>query len=225
MELKVVGTGRTADVFEHGPGKVLRRYRAPRDTQREVAAMEHARTHGFPVPAADALNETDIVMERVPGATMLDDLGRRPWLISRHAATLAELHDRLHAIAAPSWLPAPVGVGDAMLHLDLHPDNVILTGHGPVVIDWPNAARGPAAADVAHTWMVLTCSVPTTGRYRQALTVAGRGLFVKRFLRHYERSALTAQLPTVGALRRSHRVLPAAELEAIDRMVERRGGA
>ena len=210
-------------MYEHGT-EVLRRYRSPRDTEREVAAMEHARAHGYPVPAARAISDTDIVMERVFGATMLDDLGRRPWLISRHAATLAELHDRLHAIAAPSWLPAPVGDGNAMLHLDLHPDNVILTGHGPIVIDWPNAARGPAAADVAHTWMVLACSVPTTGRYRQALTVAGRGLFVKLFLRHYERPALTAQLSTVGALRRTQRVLPAAELEAIDRMVERRRG-
>ena len=41
---KLVGQGRTADVYEHGVEQVLRRYRAPRDTEREVAAMEHART-------------------------------------------------------------------------------------------------------------------------------------------------------------------------------------
>jgi Ser/Thr protein kinase RdoA (MazF antagonist) len=223
MAAKLIGTGRTADVFEDGPGRVLRRYREPRDTGREVAAMQHVRTHGFPAPAAEALNDTDIVMERVSGATMLDDLGRRPWRISRHARTLAELHDRLHAIAAPAWLPAPVGEGASMLHLDLHPDNVIITAQGPIVIDWPNAARGPAAADVAHTWMVMACSAPVAGRYRQAVTTAGRGLFVARFLRHYERPALAVQLPTVGAMRLSHRVLPAGELEAIEQMVQRRG--
>ena len=66
--------GARADVFEHGAGEVLRRYREPRDTEREVAAMEHARAHGYPVPAARALNDTDIVMERVEGPTMLEDI-------------------------------------------------------------------------------------------------------------------------------------------------------
>src|SRR6476469_2295274 len=122
-----IGTGRSADVFAHGDGEVLRRYRMPRDTEREVAAMQHARAHGYPVPAARALNETDIVMERLDGPTMLDDLGRRPWRIDRHANTLAALHRRLHEIEAPGWLGAPVGDGQSLLHLDLHPDNVMLT--------------------------------------------------------------------------------------------------
>ena len=82
--------------------------------------------------------------------------------MKRHAVTLAMLLDHLHAITAPDWLPSPLGAGTALLHLDLHPENVILTQRGPVVIDWPNAARGPGAADVAHTWVVLACSLPTT---------------------------------------------------------------
>jgi aminoglycoside phosphotransferase (APT) family kinase protein len=157
---RLVGMGRSAEVYEHGSGQVLRRYREPRDTEREVAAMEHARAHGFPVPGARALSDTDIVMERVTGPTMLDDLVRRPWRMAAHAATLARLHHELHAIAAPAWLPEPVGSGGSLLHLDLHPDNVMLSPGGPVVIDWPNAARGPGQADVAHTWLVLACSLP-----------------------------------------------------------------
>ena len=39
-EARLIGTGRSADVFEHGPGEVLRRYREGRDTELEVAAME-----------------------------------------------------------------------------------------------------------------------------------------------------------------------------------------
>ena len=126
--------------------------------------MEHARAHGYPVPAARALNDTDIVMERArrpddAGGHDADAHGGR----HRHAATLATLLDRLHAITAPDWLAAPLGEGDALLHLDLHPENVILTPRGPVVIDWPNAARGPGAADVAHTWIVLACSAAAGG--------------------------------------------------------------
>jgi Ser/Thr protein kinase RdoA (MazF antagonist) len=221
--LDVVGTGRTADVFEHDAGQVLRRYREPRDTRREVAAMEHARAHGYPVPAAEALSDTDIVMDHVRGRTMLDDLARRPWSAASNAATLARLHKQLHEIAAPEWLPAPLGDGDSLLHLDLHPDNVILTETGPMVIDWPNAARGPSAADIAHTWIVMACSVPTSGRYRQAATKAGSRLFVALFLRHFERSALTPHVAGVGTWRSAHRVLPATELDAIGHMVERYG--
>jgi Ser/Thr protein kinase RdoA (MazF antagonist) len=218
-----IGIGRSADVFAYGEGRVLRRYREPRDTEREVAAMELARRHGFPAPAARAVNATDIVMERLEGRTMLADLLQRPWLIARHASTLAELHERLHAIPAPGWLPAPVGEGDAVLHLDLHPENVILTARGPAVIDWPNAARGPEAADVAHTWLVLACSLPPEGTVRRALSLAGRRLFLALFLGHFERASVAAWLGSAGALRLGHRNLPANELAAIERLLEREG--
>ena len=181
--------------------------------------MEHARAHGFPVPRARAVSETDIVMDRVEGPTMLDDLTRHPWLTSRHAATLAALHTRLHAITAPPQLDSPVGEGESLLHLDLHPDNVILSPRGPVVIDWPNAARGPGLADVAHTWIVMACSTPTTGLARQLVSAAGRRVFVTLFLRTFDRRQVAVHLAAAGAYRLAHRTLPASELEAIRRMI------
>lgn len=217
---ELVGRGRSADVFEHGEGRVLRRYRTPRNTRLEVAAMEHARAHGFPAPAARAVSDTDIVMDRVTGPTMLADLTRRPWRIMRHADSLAALHHRLQRIAAPSWLETPLGEGDALLHLDLHPENVLLSPSGPVVIDWPNAARGPGAADVAHTWIVLACSLPPEGAYRQAVSAVGRDLFLRRFLRSFDRDQLAPHLDSAGAYRLANRTLPERELEAISRLLE-----
>jgi aminoglycoside phosphotransferase (APT) family kinase protein len=218
---ETLGAGRSADVFEHGPGEVLRRYREPRDTAREVAAMEHARGHGYPAPAAHALNDTDIVMERLEGPTMLGDMMRSPWRMHQHSATLASLLDRLHAIPAPSWLPAPLGEGDALLHLDLHPKNVILTERGPAVIDWPNAARGPAAADVAYTWIVLACSLPPKDPLERAVTLGGRRLFLGLFLRNYSRRELRGHLPAVADYRSANRTLPPGELDSIRRVVDR----
>ena len=180
--------------------------------------MAHARSHGFPVPAARSLSDTDIAMDRLDGPTMLADLARRPWRIARHATTLADLHRRLHAISAPAWLDAPVGEGSALLHLDLHPDNVILTAAGPAVIDWPNAARGPGAADVTHTWFVVACAAPPGGRYRRALTAAGRRAFIRLFLTRFDRQELRSHLETVGAFRLANRALPAAERAAVERM-------
>jgi Ser/Thr protein kinase RdoA (MazF antagonist) len=221
MTPELLGTGRTADVYPYGPGEVLRRYRKPSDTEREVAAMEIARREGFPVPAARALSDTEIVMDRLDGPTMLDDLGRRPWRIDHHAEMLAGLHRRLHAIEAPAWLPAPLGEGDALLHLDLHPDNVILTPRGPFVIDWPNAARGHGARDVAHTWIVISCSSPTTGAYRRALSVVGRAIFARMFLRRFDRGETLVDIEAVGAYRSARRTLPKTELDAIERLVAR----
>ena len=47
--------------------------------------------------------------------------------------------------------------GDRLVHLDLHPMNVMITPTGPIVIDWPNAARGDPLTDVAVTLVLLTC--------------------------------------------------------------------
>ncbi len=42
-----------------------------------------------------------------------------------------------------------------LCHGDLHPRNVLLANHGPVLVDWFDAARGIPAADVARTELVL----------------------------------------------------------------------
>lgn len=42
-----------------------------------------------------------------------------------------------------------------MLHLDLHPENVVLTGRGAVVIDWSTAAEGPPGLDRAMSALTL----------------------------------------------------------------------
>jgi Ser/Thr protein kinase RdoA (MazF antagonist) len=87
---------------------------------------------------------------------MLADLGRRPWLVARHGRLLAELHNRLHSIQAPEGWPEALGPGRSVLHLDLHPANVMLTSRGPVVIDWTNARAGAAGADVAMAYLIMS---------------------------------------------------------------------
>jgi hypothetical protein len=120
--------------------------------------MAYLAEAGFPVPRVYHASGPDLVMERLAGRDMLADLAGRPWLARQHARTLAGLHDRLHAIAAPPSLRAQFGPGDRMLHLDLHPGNVMLTAAGPVVIDWINVAAGSPAADVAMAWLIIATS-------------------------------------------------------------------
>ncbi|GAB2623471.1 hypothetical protein Aab01nite_16680 [Paractinoplanes abujensis] len=45
--------------------------------------------------------------------------------------------------------------GPSVLHLDLHPENVVITADGPVVIDWRNARNGEPDLDTAFTALIL----------------------------------------------------------------------
>ncbi len=111
---------------------------------------------------------------------------------------LADLHKQLHAITGPDWMSSPFGGGDALLHLDLHPENVLITVDGPIVIDFQNAARGPEGADLAKTWIILaTAAIPTSG-IKAILLGCARYLFLRSFLRHVDVAAASAHLPAVG---------------------------
>jgi len=180
---KLVGSGRHADVYDLGDGRVLRRYRdAAAVAGREAAVMVHALSHGVPVPEVFDVSGADIVMEHAAGPTMLQDVTRRPWTLDSQARLLTALHSMVHAVPALSWLRAPFGDGTVLLHTDLHPGNVILTRAGPRLIDWQGAARGPAAADVALTWVLVATSQIPGPLVQRAVGRAGQALFARRYL-------------------------------------------
>jgi aminoglycoside phosphotransferase (APT) family kinase protein len=174
--------------------------------------MEHARRNGYPVPAVLDVQEDALVLERVDGPTMLEDLLARPEAHDAHAVLLATLHRDLHRIAAPEQLPA-AGPGDWLLHLDLHPENVILSDRGPVVVDWTNARRGQPALDVALTWVILE----TSGGARGAL-------FAEAFLEPFDRGEIGRALPAAAALRQADANVTDAERRAVERMLARAVG-
>ncbi len=189
----LIGSGRNADVYDIGGGRVLRRYRDGRgqdSVAAEAAVMEHARAHGVPVPEVFQVRESEIVMERAAGPTMLEALFRRPWTVRRWARQLADLHVLVHAVPALDRLPAPfdgLGGEEVLLHRDLHPHNVIMTAAGPRIIDWEGAARGPAFADVAMTWVIVAFSEPPGSRLRVLAARPLQALFAREFLRAAER--------------------------------------
>lgn len=154
----LIGTGRAADVYALGGQRVLRRYRNGSSAEREAAVMAYLAEAGYPVPRVYDASGPDLVMERLDGRDMLASLSSRPWLVRQYARTLAKLHDRLHSIVAPQSLAEQFGPGDRILHLDLHPGNVMLTSTGPVVIDWSNVSAGAPAADVAMAWLIIATS-------------------------------------------------------------------
>ena len=138
---------------------MLRRTKRGRVIVHEARVMEYAADHGFPVPRVHDVRAggTEIVMERLAGPMMMDVMARRPQTLVANTRLLADLHDQLHEISGPEWLPSVTGERKRLLHLDLHPMNVMMTTRGPVVIDWTNAARGDPLIDVGLTYVLLTC--------------------------------------------------------------------
>jgi aminoglycoside phosphotransferase (APT) family kinase protein len=204
---RLIASGRDADIFEFGPGLVLRRTHGRRSLAREFRTMAYAAEHGYPVPAVHELRsaDTEIVMERVPGPIMVDVILKRPWTLGQAARTLADLHDQLHVIPAPHWLPQLPDAGGQLVHLDLHPLNVIVHAErGPVVIDWANASRGEGLSDVALTYVLLTCPRMPGPAVLRAAVKPLRALLAREFTRRYRGPALDA------------RIAAAAELKAMD---------
>lgn len=149
---RLLGSGRSADVYEIDEAWVLRRDREGwGDATAEAAVMQHVRSHGYPVPGVRAATGGDLVMERLSGPTMLEAFGQGLLSAQEAGLTLARLLRKLHVV--PARLSADPAV--RVLHLDLHPDNVMLTPDGPKVIDWSNAEEGAPGLDWAMSAVIL----------------------------------------------------------------------
>lgn len=125
-----------------------------------------------------------IVMERVDGPDLLTAIGREPDQAVTAGGITAEVQALIHDVVAPASLPdlratiaarlsrpsVPPAIasralalleglpdGDHLCHGDLHPGNILLAPHGPVVIDWQNATRGDPVADFTRTRVLIAC--------------------------------------------------------------------
>jgi aminoglycoside phosphotransferase (APT) family kinase protein len=191
--------GRASEILDLGGGRVLRRFKAGGNPQREALVMRHAATQGFLVPAVLEVRPDALVLEYVEGPTMLE----APGPIEDGAALLASLHRELHKIDAPPNL----GAG-RLLHMDFHPGNVILSPRGPVVIDWAIARAGEPVLDVAMTWVICATSGGELG-----------DRFVEAFLPHFDDAAVRAALPAAAELRVSDPNVTDEERDAVRRLV------
>lgn len=235
----VVAAGRDATIHALGDDLVLRRTPSPeRDLRAEAEVMEHVRAQGYPVPQVFRVGPGEMVLERIEGPTMLEAIEAKVWTVERHARTLADLHTRLHALAASDDLrPHPVLPGPAIVHQDLHPGNVLLSPAGPVVIDWTNARAGDPDVDVAITWLLMAAfdhdQPPPTGsfphrlvtRVERAAEPRLRARLVRTFLRSTGRQETArAVLPAVAIHRLEDPNVRPGEADALRALVARESG-
>jgi aminoglycoside phosphotransferase (APT) family kinase protein len=158
-------------------------------------------------------------MERIDGPSMLDAM-LRPWKIATNLAVLADLHDRLHVIEGPEWLPEMPDEGDRLLHLDLHPMNVLMSAtRGPVVIDWGNSRRGDPMADVALTFALLNCGrIPLPRPIAVALGAVRAPVIRRAFARRYLGSPFYRRVEDMALLKCFDRNTEPDEVAALEKL-------
>lgn len=207
-----IAEGRDSEIFDHGPGKVLRVARDGRSLEREARVMQYAREHGYPVPVVHDAGDGYLVMDRIDGVPMFDDA--IPFRLGRNAKLLARLHGQLHEIPAPEWLPQAPLPGDRLVHRDLHPLNVLITAGGPMVIDWSNASAGDPAFDVADTWVLLATANPDDmNAIVRRLAPLARRLFLNAFLAGVDREAARRAIPAAVEHRLTDRNMSPVECD------------
>lgn len=179
-----------------------------------------------------------LLFERIDGISMLQAVLAKPWTLNRYAAQFGALHAAMHNTVQPE-LPAqrrqllhalesamqlsprlkdkarrrlatlPDGV--AVCHGDYHPDNVLLSARGPVIIDWVTVSCGNPAADVARTTLLFLNGglPPSLPRIQQLVLGRLRRLYYTLYLRAYRRRRpmsaieISVWLPIMAAARLS----------------------
>jgi uncharacterized protein (TIGR02172 family) len=153
-----------------------------------------------------------VVYERLTGPSLLNQTTARPWTILHSARLMAELHAQMHA-CRPTGLPAqrdqlqqkieaahplPESLKRAALdaldqlpddtvlcHGDYHPDNILVSARGSVILDWTAAACGHPLADVARTTLIMRHAAVPSHMPGRRLIEAGRRLWYQVYLHRY----------------------------------------
>ncbi|MFI9384977.1 phosphotransferase [Kutzneria sp. NPDC052558] len=203
--MQLLASGRESDVYDIGSGRVLRRSRHIVDTSFEAEVMIRLARNGFPVPTVYEAAGSDLIMQRVEGPSLLTALCLGDVTAAEAAATMVDLHRRLHEI--------PCGTTEnRVLHLDLHPDNVLLGPDGPVLIDWSNTTEGSPALDTAVSALILA-----------QVAVGGTELadLAADLLRAFAPAVdAVSELPAALRMRRANPTMSAQELAELDHAVE-----
>ncbi len=165
------------------PRLVIRLFPAHADAaaEREAAAMTAAAEHGVPVPtivmAVSFEDRPALVTTFASGEPVTEAIGRHPERTHGIGLAMDTALGRLNEVRAPDqlalqhrkWIDrggpalAPIHpllerlpMGDRLLHLDVHPSNVLIDGSSiSGIIDWENAMAGPPQMELARTLALL----------------------------------------------------------------------
>ena len=159
----------------------------------EITAAVHREGLPTPAVRGVAVVEgrESVVFERIDGQSMWEQVRDGSRDVSSAAVELAEIQLAIHGASAPPLLlevedrvgakidaanalsagerdearriVASLPRGSSICHGDLHPGNILMSGRGPKVIDWYDAAVGSPIADFVRSSLLIRPPVPGRG--------------------------------------------------------------
>lgn len=158
-------------------------------------------------------NRHGIIYEHVDGSSMLQELISKPGELEHLASMFARLHAQMHSLKIKGLPPQrqqlekkihnakPLSENrrnaalkalhklpddDVLCHGDFHPDNILMSSRGPVVIDWNDATQGNSQADIARTLLLLNQGEPLQPFKLDVEQIQSiRSLFINTYLKRY----------------------------------------
>jgi len=188
--LPLIARGGQADIYDYGNGKVIRVPRRPQDYDRiRYEHKVYLPLSGSTVAAPkvyeliEVNGAPSIIMERILGISMIDQIKKQPQLIRREAVDLANMHLGLLKVNAEAFMTnskdqakycigksgslaedtkqvlldslGHLPGGNFLCHGDFHPGNILHSNGKDYIIDWSGATKGDIVYDVAHTYILL----------------------------------------------------------------------
>jgi uncharacterized protein (TIGR02172 family) len=152
------------------------------------------------------------IVERIYGDTMLKYIQKNPLKMKSYARILAKLHTELlsmredvqlsHSRQRANYLIKlssglnnsqkefaytvleELSEGDSICHGDFHPGNILMQNNLYYLIDWAGAYKGPAIADIAHTYLLMknTPRIPGIGWIEYKIMKTCANLLAKTYI-------------------------------------------
>ncbi len=218
---KLIGSGRTAEVYEWGIDKVIKLfydwYNEDR-IKRDAKTDEFIFKAGVPCPEVFGIEEVDgrkgIVYQRLEGKTMLAIASKNPIKMLNCGKEMARLHYKMHCVQVKGLEAQKEKLENNILHIeqlsvnkkeriiqylrnlpegqcvchgDFHPDNIMQTQRGSLVIDWSTVASGNPLSDVARTCLILKSPYlpPEMSKATVTLIKLAKKQFLASYLKQY----------------------------------------
>ncbi|MFD1356705.1 aminoglycoside phosphotransferase family protein [Fictibacillus halophilus] len=160
---------------------------------------------------------TALLYERINGFPLTKKISKQPWtafkLINQMAKIQVVMHDK-EISESPQQkdilkqkinlaneltseekrfiteMLSKLPTGNSLCHGDFHPDNILVTEAGPIIIDWADATQGNRLADLARTLIILQYGgLPSEMKpFKSKAVLYVRNLLASQYLRSYKRS-------------------------------------
>ncbi|QWU14846.1 phosphotransferase [Paenibacillus sophorae] len=106
-DLRLIGQGRTADIFEYSQGKIIKLYKKDFPAEainQELVVSGLACSLGIRTPEPFGHTQLDgrdgLIFQRISGVSLLSLFIKKPWTIPKYSKLLANLHAEIHTYEA-----------------------------------------------------------------------------------------------------------------------------